>query len=639
VPRLRALLAVLALPSALLAVVAAPAQAATVHVGQVGGLVVAGATGRVFLGDRAASSVVVASADGSPVGTVAGITGVTELAASEDGSTVYAAASGGHEVVAIDAATLAVTHRYTVPATYGPTHLAVTSGRVWFTYGDQWDGDLGSVDVTTGTVTMTQYPEAYPGLWGQGHLDASTARPGVLAISDASGVSSATEAVLDVSSGSPVLVASHFANYQLNNGVYDLDLVPGADQVLVNGSARHAYAAGDLTPAGSYPAGLTADIAANGLVAQGTESAVRVFRPDESVPFESFPVSGTVDAVAWGADGAHVYAAVETSRGADLAVVEHSALSTPLLQFSVPASHPRGRVLPLGGNIVSPVPFPAGATVHVVRTDLDHPGGQVVGDASIRSEDSGFTLRDTPTAGGTVTYTVSYAGDVDHSPVTATASVAVSRSAAVVSLDQGGRTFAYGAKVRFTAHLGTTHTNREVSLWADPAGADRPATRVASGRVNARGDFSASVALTRDTVVTARFAGDSWFAPAAATSRVSARVRISTSVQGQYKHARIGGTPYYWVHLRRTPRVTTVMPYAAGREQRFEVQVLSNGRWRAGASQYFRLGTAGISIIRLSPPTVPGVKARVRSSYVRGASGDSLNATTRGPWRYLYFTK
>jgi hypothetical protein len=29
----------------------------------------------------------------------------------------------------------------------------------------------------------------------------------------------------------------------------------------------------------------------------------------------------------------------------------------------------------------------------------------------------------------------------------------------------------------------------------------------------------------------------------------------------------------------------------------------------------------------------------MRSSYEKGTSGDSLNATTRGPWKHFIFTK
>jgi hypothetical protein len=34
-----------------------------------------------------------------------------------------------------------------------------------------------------------------------------------------------------------------------------------------------------------------------------------------------------------------------------------------------------------------------------------------------------------------------------------------------------------------------------------------------------------------------------------------------------------------------------------------------------------------------------GYRMRLRSSYVNGSSGDTVNSTTHGAWKYFYFTK
>lgn len=34
-----------------------------------------------------------------------------------------------------------------------------------------------------------------------------------------------------------------------------------------------------------------------------------------------------------------------------------------------------------------------------------------------------------------------------------------------------------------------------------------------------------------------------------------------------------------------------------------------------------------------------GYRMRVRASYVNDASGDNVNSTTHGAWKYFYFTK
>ncbi|MGH1555730.1 YncE family protein, partial [Streptomyces sp. L7] len=120
---------------------------------------------------------------------VGGISGVSDLAVSDDGTTVYAAAQNTHEIVAIDAATLDVKARYPVATGEGPRYLAVSAGKVWFTYGDQWSGNLGSVDPATdpasGTdpVTLGQMPEGVS-IWDPGFLDTAASRPGVLAVGE-----------------------------------------------------------------------------------------------------------------------------------------------------------------------------------------------------------------------------------------------------------------------------------------------------------------------------------------------------------------------------------------------------------------------------------------------------------------------
>ncbi|MBP5888626.1 YncE family protein [Streptomyces scabiei] len=95
---------------------------------------------RVFIGDDATDSIIAADYNGNRVDSVRGIDGVFDLALSDDGATLYAAARGSHEIVALDAATLDVKARYPVAASIGPLYLEFTSQKVWFTYEDPSDG-------------------------------------------------------------------------------------------------------------------------------------------------------------------------------------------------------------------------------------------------------------------------------------------------------------------------------------------------------------------------------------------------------------------------------------------------------------------------------------------------------------------
>jgi hypothetical protein len=110
-------------------------------------------------------------------------------------------------------------------------------------------------------------------------------------------------------------------------------------------------------------------------------------------------------------------------------------------------------------------------------------------------------------------------------------------------------------------------------------------------------------------------------------------------VARQYKTAKIGARKYYWFHKRTAPVLKTTMSPFPGRAVRTDFQVLVNGTWHSADSEYFRLTSGGRAAVEVAPPNRAGIKARVRSSYIRQSSGDSANATTYGAWKYLYWTK
>src|SRR5690242_17622192 len=112
---------------------ARPASASSAVVALPGGIVADGALKRVFVGDHSAGTVLAADYSGALIGSVSGISDVSGLALSDDGATLYTAAEGSHEIVALDAATLDVKARYAVATTKGPRYVAFAGGKVWFT--------------------------------------------------------------------------------------------------------------------------------------------------------------------------------------------------------------------------------------------------------------------------------------------------------------------------------------------------------------------------------------------------------------------------------------------------------------------------------------------------------------------------
>lgn len=238
-----------------------------------------------------------------------------------------------------------------------------------------------------------------------------------------------------------------------------------------------------------------------------------------------------------------------------------------------------------------------------------------------------------------MTYTVTYAGDADHTGATAAHSVTVAKSAATVTLNNNLKVYGYNSSVPFTAHLGTTYKNRTVEIWADPYGSDKPNALVKKGTVDANGNLTATVRLTRDAKISAKFTGDTRYAAKTTTNTVYTKVSVSSSLSGAYKTATAWNETYSYFRQTKDPVYNTAMTMYPGRKYQFQIQQFSSGAWHTTASEYFGLDRYGKDSVLLedNPPT--GVRFRIRSSYIDTASGDNVNATTYGGWKYFTFTR
>jgi hypothetical protein len=445
-------------------------------------------------------------------------------------------------------------------------------------------------------------------------------------------------AVVDVSTGTPQSTAWYFGDYTLNSGIWDIDLVPGSTpQVLVNGTQRDGYAGGKFTAAGAYPAGERADIAANGLVAQASGTNVTVYKPNATQPLHKYAVGGTgAAALAWAPDSSRIFALVGSGSNYTVKVLTDPTKNVPTLTLTAPATATRGKALTVKGKLSATVPV-SGATLQVLRVDLESPKGKAL--AAVHPKADGtFAFNDTTPAGGTVTYKVSYAGDAAHTAVSAYRNVAVSRTATALAVNNTGKIYNYNTKVTFTARLGATYKNRTVEIWADPYGGDKPNKLLRSGTVNSQGYISTTLQLVRDTAITVVYKGDARSAPRTVKGTAYTRVAISTGVSRYYRTGKIGSTSYYWFHKSTAPYITTVMTAYPHRAQRLDLQIYYAGTWYAADSEYFQLSSAGKSIVDLGAPGQSGLRARVRAAYIDTASGDYVNTTTYGAWKYLYFS-
>lgn len=622
----------------------------------VGDIVADGVHQRVFISDPAGGKVLVADYSGNVVGTIPSLPGVTGLELSADFGTLYAAVPGVDAIVTIDTAALQESARYATGDGTDPKFPALAGGKLWFGYGGGGSGHIGSLDLSGAEPVVTLDQETNSTWYGAPTLASAPGAPDTLA----AGIESQSPtylAVYDVSSGSATRTA--FLSTDGGN-LRDLALSPDGKQVVVASASPYyhqAYRTSDLTPdvkyaSDSYPNAV--DIAPNGTVAAGSSSwyspDVYIYKQDATakpVRTYEFPNTGNSSGsdtledsgLAWAPDTSRLFAVTVNSEGVrSLRVLTDAVKSATTVTVSAPEKSALGKKLTVTGRVKSEGAFPTGAKATVTRTDIESPKGRTLPSVTLKSDGS-FSFTDTPTAGGQVTYKVSYAGDAAHSAASGSDKVAVPRTVTSLTLNHNKALYSYGTDVSFTAHLGKTYKNRTVELWVDPFGSDKPKKLVKTGKVNSSGNLSTTVDMTRDTTVTAVFKGDGRYTSKTVTSTAYAKVKVSTSISKQYKTAKIGSTSYAYFHKKTNPVFTTTMTYYKNRSHKLSLQLYYQGKWYDAGSQYFKLGTGGKSVVTLTGTHDTGYRMRVRASYVNGTSGDTVNSTTSGTWKYFIFTK
>ncbi|WP_369272265.1 Ig-like domain repeat protein [Streptomyces sp. R11] len=624
-----------------------------------GDMVVDGVHHRVFISDPTAGQVLVTDYAGALVGTVGSLPGVRGLELSPDSGTVYAAVADADAVVAIDTATATEAHRYATGADAGPRYVALAGGKLWFSYGAGGDGNIGSLDLSGTDPVVTLGQDTARTFYDAPILDASAGAPGTL-VAGAPGQSPVVLAVYDVASGTASRTTYAFDPGNTGGGnLADLAVTPdGKDVITASGAPYYqaVYKLSDLSADGKYVTNTypnAVDIAPNGDVAAGTSSwydpDVHVFKQGEPNPLKQydFPNTGSSSGsdtlaargLAWAPDESKLFAVSLNSNDAySLRIFDAPTKAATTLTVDAPATATRAKPLTLTGTLASSAPFPAGTKVSVTRTDDESRSGKALGTATVAA-DGTYSFTDTPPAGGKVTYTAAYGGDAAHAPATASDSVTVAKTATTLTLNNGGKVYDYNSNVTFTAHLGTTYKNRSVEIWADPHGSDKPNTLVKKGTVDSQGNLTASLRLTRDTKVSAKFTGDTRYAAKTTTNTVYTRVSISTSLSGYYKTATAWNAKYYYFRQTKDPILNTTMTMYPGRKYQFQIQQFYSGAWHTTATEYFGLDRYGKDSVLLddNPPT--GARFRIRSSYVDPASGDNVNTTTYGGWKYFTFTR
>ncbi|GIE88098.1 hypothetical protein [Actinoplanes regularis] len=400
---------------------------------------------------------------------------------------------------------------------------------------------------------------------------------------------------------------------------------------------------------GSDPLGVA--VADDGTIAVGQGgymSNVQLFKPGSSTPFKTLdlnktgygynhasvallafePGSERVVALAYSAsDQWYSVQMLNDERVKEPTTVTLKAAPSPVLSTGILSIS--GTVTATENGAAVPV---EGVTVKITRQDPVH--GTMLKGYVTTGAGGTFQSNDSVAMTGTITYTASIPVDTVHAAASATTTVRAITNT-TLTLDHNNAAYAYGATVTFTAHLGKTATNRTVEIWADPDGSDQGNRLLRSAAVDARGNLTASLKLSRDTVVSAVFAGDEETQPITAKSRVLTYASATMALSRQYQTK--SAVAYF--HKATNPYLTTTINPYPKRKQYLTVDYYSGGSWHRVKSGYYTLNSAGKSYVTFTSARKLNVKYRVRAAYVTGSSGDSANLTTYSAYKYFIFTK
>jgi hypothetical protein len=605
-----------------------------------------GGNSYIFLSgsDSGSDGIVVTDLSGNAITTLDTGDVVEGLALSADGSTLYAAVASGTDAGNVAVITVSsITPTTTTPSqtldALGagdiPYSLAIQSGSLWVSYTDSsGQAGIGSFDSGTGTFApaptdnWSSAPDLAADPQGSGTLVA--VQPGTALV----GTYTTANGTL-----SPIAQAATTLG-QCSNET-QLAVVPGgADFIAACGTSVNEYSVSGLAaPQSSYAAGSAAPagtaIDADGTVAVGSSAGIYVYGSGgtpENVFHLGSSASLAAGGLAWedaGTPGSQLVAVVDS--GGTYSVQVFAAK----VSLSGPAQADVTKTVTLTGAVTLPGgTVPAGTEIAITRTlsgtTTSLPPVTTVG------ANGSFTLTDTPAAVGTYTYTAKYANTGTIPPAIGTYKLSVVRMAPALAITTGATTFNYDSTVHVTAHLGTTYTNRAVSVYAQWDGY-RAKTRLTTGRVNSSGELTVSYTAPRSTTFSVVFAGDAHYAAETVSRDVGVRAATTMSISGYNGTRGIGGTAYRLYHLSSSIYLSVaVQPGKPGECVRIEIQEHYNGAWRAN-------GMTGCSALDASSNLYGtlsvgggdrGYQYRIRADYVRSAR-DITNLSSDSGWQYV----
>jgi hypothetical protein len=412
------------------------------------------------------------------------------LAVSKSGSRVWAVTRNG--------TTLAL--RVLDPSLPAASAMTLTADPPTFTAGTTTSigGRLTSGGVGVGGVQLTA-SRAATGSSPAPLPPVTTRTDGTFVFTDAPATGSYTYTVRWAGDGTRTgTSASTSVTVTAPGTTLTLNLQRGSSVGSVQGTVLLTY--GDGASPASRTVGLSRSVG-------GLSTALPSLTTDQygGAKFTDTPPAGTVTyTVTVASDGTHPAATASATT---------TVLVTTTLTATAPASAFVGDATRISGTL-SAASGPVGsATVSVSRSGCSTNSVTL---AATTGTDGAWSVTDAPPV-GSCTYTASYAGGNGYNASTASTQTVVSKRTTDLTLSVVRGTGSKKKLYYATAHLGTTHTNRTVTITATSGGVT---TTLVSGPVDGSGNLTGTYQPTTTTTYRASFSGDDWYDPASVSQTV-----------------------------------------------------------------------------------------------------------------------
>jgi hypothetical protein len=316
------------------------------------------------------------------------------------------------------------------------------------------------------------------------------------------------------------------------------------------------------------------------------------------------------------------------------------ALTTARITFTMPKTAIPFKAYSVTGSLSFSFGAPAtGTPLTVTRKNPNGTTSKITGVVTTDAKgDFGFPQPAESVLGSSYTYTVGYAGNATTAPATGTATVVIAKGAAPLKVSTRAATALYGSTIQVTVHLGSTYSNRTVSVYAELI-PSRTQTLLKTARVNAAGNLVISYpGATRNVAFIATFSGDAQYAAGSARATVGVAARVTMANGGWYTSTTSGGVTYRVFHGSGHLNFTVgVTPNKHGETAEIVVQQWVGNAWVPDQVFPFTLSSSSSVVGYLTLTQVVGATFRIRAVFVPG-SWDKTNIGYYSGWFYLKVT-